>query len=110
MRTKCFRKQDKNIQKLFHLLEIADIIIIDNNAACAWAMANKIDLAYNQLYRIAEKGKYSNIKNLTTGNELNILHFDTMWDTLIKLVRKNKERAEANIDQTLVAILDTIYK
>ncbi len=79
------------------------------NAACSWALANQPDSAFIQLFRIAEKGKYSDITHLTADAELNILHFDKRWEPLIKLVKENKEKAEANLDKALVANLDTIY-
>jgi hypothetical protein len=80
------------------------------NAACAWALANKVDSAFVQLYRIAKKGNYTNYNQLTTDLSLNRLHSDKRWKQVVEIVKLNKEKAEANLDKALVAILDTVYQ
>lgn len=80
------------------------------NAACSWALANQIDSSFVQLFRIAEKGNYSNYRHITTDSDLSNLHFDKRWNKVLDLVKRNKEKSEANLDKPLVAILDTIYK
>jgi hypothetical protein len=80
------------------------------NAACSWALANKPDSAFVQLFKIAEKGNYTNYGHITTDTDLNSLHSDERWSKVIEIVKANKERAEANLDKPLVAMLDTIYQ
>lgn len=80
------------------------------NAACSWALAKEIDSSFVQLFRIAEKGNYTNYSHITTDADLSILHSDKRWSDVINLVKVNKETAEANLDKPLVAILDTIYQ
>lgn len=80
------------------------------NAACSWALANKPDSAFVQLFKIAEKGNYTNYGHITTDTDLNLLHRDERWSKVIEIVKANKEKAEANLDKPLVAILDTIYQ
>lgn len=80
------------------------------NAACSWALANKPDSAFVQLFKIAEKGNYTNYGHITTDTDLNSLHYDARWTKVIEIVKSNKEKAEANLDKPLVAILDTIYQ
>ncbi|SDU11735.1 hypothetical protein SAMN04487762_1899 [Polaribacter sp. Hel1_33_78] len=80
------------------------------NAACSWALANQIDSSFVQLFRIAEKGNYSNYGHITTDGDLNALHSDKRWNEVLNLVKGNKEKAEENLDKPLVAILDTIYQ
>ena len=80
------------------------------NAACSWALANQVDSSFVQLLKIAKKGKYSNYGHITTDTDLSTLHSDKRWNELLDLVRANKEKAEANFDKPLVAILDTIYR
>ena len=80
------------------------------NAACSWALANKPDSAFVQLFKIAEKGNYTNYGHITTDTDLISLHGDQRWTKVIQIVKTNKEKAEANLDKPLVAILDTIYQ
>ncbi len=80
------------------------------NAACSWALANQADSSFIQLFRIAEKGNYANLGHITTDPDLNSLHSDERWSEVIEIVKANKEKAEANLDKPLVAILDTIYQ
>lgn len=80
------------------------------NAACSWALANETDSAFIQLFRIAEKGNYTNLSHIKSDSDLDALHEDERWDEVIAIVKSNKEKAEANFDKPLVAILDTIYQ
>lgn len=80
------------------------------NAACSWALANEIDSSYVQLFLAAEKGVYSNYSHITTDTDLSSLQSDKRWNELLKTIKVNKEKKEANLDKPLVAILDTIYK
>lgn len=78
------------------------------NAACSWALAGVPDSAFFQLFRLAEKVNYTNLAHITTDTDLNSLHPDVRWEHLIALVRANKEKAEANLDRPLAALLDSI--
>lgn len=80
------------------------------NAACSWALANQPDSSFVQLFKIAEKGNYTNYGHMTTDSDLNSLHNDERWNKILEIVKANKEKAEANLDKPLVAILDTIYQ
>jgi hypothetical protein len=80
------------------------------NAACSWALANKPDSAFVQLFKIAEKGNYTNYGHITTDTDLNSLHNDERWAKVITIIKSNKEKEEANFDKPLVAILDTIFQ
>lgn len=78
------------------------------NAGCSWALANNADSAFFQLFRIAEKANYKEYKHITTDPDLVSLHADSRWARLTDLVKQNKEKAEAGLDKTLVAQLDSI--
>jgi hypothetical protein len=80
------------------------------NAACSWALANEIDSAFVQLFKIAQNGNYTNLGHITTDTDLNSLHNDKKWNEVIEIVKSNKEKTEVNLDKILVAILDTIYQ
>jgi hypothetical protein len=80
------------------------------NAACSWALANQPDSAFVQLFKIAEKGNYTNYGHITTDSDLNSLHTDQRWGNVIGIIKANKEKAEANLEMPLVAILDTILQ
>lgn len=80
------------------------------NAACSWALANEKDLAFVQLFKIAENGNYTNIDHITKDTDLITLYKDTRWKKVLKKVKANKEKAEANLDKNLMAKLDTIFQ
>ncbi|MDX5348261.1 MAG: hypothetical protein LPK19_13570, partial [Hymenobacteraceae bacterium] len=77
------------------------------NAACSYALAGLPDSAFNQLFKIANSGHYTNYNHLTTDSDLKTLHSDKRWPEVTALVKANK--AEANFDKPLVAMLDSIY-
>lgn len=79
------------------------------NSACSWALADIPDSSFVQLFRIAEKGKYSNLSHISTDPDLNSLHGKKRWDKVIAIVTENKEAEEANYDKPLVAELDSIF-
>jgi len=79
------------------------------NAACSWALASVPDSAFFQLDRIATLMNYTNYGHITTDQDLISLHYDTRWKSLLEKIKQNKEKAEANLNKPLVAILDTIY-
>ncbi|HMR90136.1 MAG TPA: hypothetical protein PKD51_18370, partial [Saprospiraceae bacterium] len=79
------------------------------NAACSWALAGVPDSAFFQLDRIATKSNYTNIGHITNDTDLNSLHDDKRWQPLLALIKANKDKEEANLDKSLVAILDTVY-
>lgn len=80
------------------------------NAACSWALANKIDASFVQLFKIAKNGNYTNLGHITTDSDLSTLHSDIRWKEVIRIVTENKEIAEKDFDKPLVAVLDKIYK
>ncbi|HEX8332155.1 MAG TPA: DUF6624 domain-containing protein [Segetibacter sp.] len=80
------------------------------NAACVWALAGNKDSAFYHLIRVAEKGGYSNYNHITIDTDLDILHSDPRWNTVLATVKANKEKEEVNYNKPVVAILDTVYK
>lgn len=79
------------------------------NAACSWALAEKPDSAFIQLEKIASESNYLKYERLITDPDLKSLHLDKRWESLLLVVRKNKENAEANFNKPIVAQLDSIY-
>ena len=80
------------------------------NAACSWALANKVDSAFVQLFKIAKYDNYINYNHITNDTDLTNLYLDKRWGEIVELVKVNKEKEEENYDKPLVSILDTIYK
>lgn len=80
------------------------------NAACSWALAKEIDSSFVQLFLISQIGNYTNFRHITTDTDLLILYADTRWNEVLNLVKENKEKAEANFDKPLIALLETIYQ
>lgn len=79
------------------------------NAACSWALSGNADSAFFQLNRIATKANYSDYGHITADSDLDGLHSDKKWIPLIELVKKNKDKAEANLNKPLANQLDSIF-
>lgn len=104
-----YLKSGEKYTEAFEALGGKGVITDRYNAACAWALANKPDSAFVQLFKIAENGSYTNLTHLATDADLTSLHNDERWPKIIALVQANKEKAEADLDKPLVALLDTIF-
>lgn len=82
------------------------------NAACSWALANEVDSAFVQLFKIAQNGNYSNLNHITSDTSFTLLHNNARWSEVIEIIKTNKEekeKAEAKLDKDLIAILDSVY-
>lgn len=79
------------------------------NAACAWALASVTDSAFFQLERIATKSNYTDYTHTVNDPDLLSLHADPRWEKIIVIIKANKDKAEANLNKPLVAMLDSIY-
>lgn len=79
------------------------------NAACSWALASVPDSAFFQLYRIATKADYKNYNHIIVDADLNSLHNDKRWKPLLEIIKRNKDKAEANLNKPLASKLDSIY-
>jgi len=108
--SKDFLKSGEKYSEAFAALGGQGMLNDRYNAACSWALANKPDSAFVQLFKIAEDGNFPDYGYLTTDTDLNSLHNDERWTKVIEIVKANKEKAEANLDKPLVGILDTIYQ
>jgi hypothetical protein len=107
---KAFLSSAQKYSEAFAVLGIKATATDRYNAACSWALANQPDSAFAQLIKISAGGMYTNLGHITTDTDLNSLHTDKRWNTVISNVKANKEKAEANFDKPLVAMLDTIYQ
>ena len=80
------------------------------NAACSWALAENTSKAFSYLNKAIIIDKWANLSHILTDTDLNALHSDKRWQTLIDKVKSNKEAEEAKLNKPLVALLDTIYR
>jgi hypothetical protein len=78
------------------------------DAACSWALAGNADSAFFNLHRIVDKANYANYKHLTSDTDLNTLHTDKRWTTLILQVKQNKEKSEEKYNKPLLDLLDSM--
>lgn len=108
--SKDFLESGKKYSEAFVALGGKGVVTDRYNAACSWALAKKPDSAFVQLFKIAENGNYSNYGHITIDPDLNSLHNDERWNKVLNIIKSNKEKAEANLDKPIVAILDTIYQ
>lgn len=108
--TKEYLNSAEKYSEAFSVLENKASTSDRYNAACSWALAKEIDSSFVQLFKIAEKGNYSNYGHITTDTDLSNLYSDKRWSEIAELIKVNKEKEEENYDKPLVSILDTIYK
>lgn len=80
------------------------------NAACSWALSDNIEKAFEYLNKAVLIDKWSNLSHIISDADLNNLHSDKRWQTLIDNVKANKEIEEAKLNKPLVALLDTVYR
>lgn len=79
------------------------------NAACSWALAGSADSSFFQLTRIATKANYIDYGHITTDIDLNSIHDDARWQPLLEIIKRNKEKAEENLNKPLIAMLDSVF-
>ena len=68
------------------------------NAACSWALANVPDSAFYHLNYIATKMNYTDYGHIKGDPDFKSLYSDKRWQSLIELVKANKDKAYSNID------------
>jgi hypothetical protein len=68
------------------------------NAGCCFAMLNKTDSSFYQLYRIAEKGGYYNQSEIQNEKCLNSLHTDSRWQPLLATIKANAKKIEDELN------------
>ena len=79
------------------------------NAACSWALADRPDSAFNELFPLAKKASYEDIPSLLLDNDLNQLRADPRWPHLVALVSANRFKAQAKLNRPLAHLLDSIF-
>lgn len=68
------------------------------NAACSWALANYPDSAFYHLNFIATKMNYTDYGHIKGDPDLKSLYSDQRWQSIIELVKANKDIAYSNTD------------
>lgn len=107
--SKEYLKSGQRYSEAFQALNGKGIVEDRYNAACSWALANKPDSAFTQLFKIAQNGNFSKLEHILKNTDLNSLHQDNRWLKIIETVKTNKDKTEANLNKVLVSLLDTVY-
>lgn len=68
------------------------------NAACSWALANVPDSAIYHLNYIATQMNYTDYGHIKGDPDFKSLYSDKRWQSIIELVKANKDKAYSNID------------
>jgi pimeloyl-ACP methyl ester carboxylesterase len=68
------------------------------NAACSWALANYPDSAFYHLNYVATKMNYTDYGHLKEDPDFKSLYSDKRWQSIIELVKANKDITYSNID------------
>lgn len=79
------------------------------NAACSWALAGDKKKALAHLQQAVAEG-YTNLSHLKQDADLNSLHQEKRWATLVQDLEKKVAALEANYNKPLKAQLEQIYK
>jgi len=95
----CYYIKDYKNSHLFFSLAFQankDIAYVKDryNAACSWALDNKLDSAFIQLYRIAEKGSFSGYEAINLDKDLADLRNDLRWLPLLNIIKSNSLRKQ----------------
>lgn len=104
-----FEDSAEKFSEAFEVEENSDSIQHHYEAAGAWALANKKDSAFSQLFRVSGEGQYSDLGQISTDNNFNSLRTDERWIKVLNKVSENKKKALAFVPG-VVSILDTVYK
>ncbi|UKJ09340.1 DUF6624 domain-containing protein [Solitalea lacus] len=78
-------------------------------AGRAWSQYGVPDSAYFHLLKIAEQGNFIDYDRVIADEAFKPIQNDPRWVKFTNAVKQNHQRAEANLDQTLKAQLDTIH-
>ncbi len=78
-------------------------------AAGAYARAGNIDSSFYNLFRIADKGDWTEYDFLISDADLFVLHSDERWSKIVNKVRKNKAEAESHYIKPLSEELERIF-
>jgi hypothetical protein len=78
------------------------------NAACSWALAGGVDSAFFQLEKVAKEMNFLEYDHIKSDTDLVSLYTDKRWMPLIELIKKNKDKAEADYNRPLIAKLDSV--
>jgi pimeloyl-ACP methyl ester carboxylesterase len=68
------------------------------NAACSWALANYPDSAFYHLNFVSTKMNYSDYGHIKGDPDFKSLYSDKRWQSILELVKVNKDIAYSNID------------
>jgi hypothetical protein len=107
---KQFRQAAETFTKAFNTMDGKAYPTDRYNAACSWSLAGIKDSAFYHLTRLITKTNYKDLSQLLNDHDLDNLHSDRRWNELVDIVKQNKEKAEANLNKPLVAILDTVFR
>ena len=107
--SKDYKKSAEKYMAAFNQLDGKAHAIDRYNAACSYALAKDSKLAFYHLFKLAIDSKYNNYEHISGDKDLNILYTDKRWKEFLDIVKSNKEGIDRDLDEPLIAILDSIY-
>lgn len=78
-------------------------------AACVWALTGNKDKAFFYLQQAITTNEWVNLPNILSDTDLDTLHSDTRWQSLIDKVIERNKIPEAKLDKPLISLLDSIF-
>jgi hypothetical protein len=108
-REKNFKEAAAKYNAAFEAFKGKGLVNDRYKAACTYARVGNIDSSYYNLFRIADKGGWSEYDFLISDSDLYVLHSDARWNTLVNKVRKNKAEVESHLNKPLARELEQIF-
>lgn len=92
-------------------LEMSDKEMSDRfNASCALSLAKESDLAFIQLFKIANEGKYSNYEQLIGDKDFDHISSDQRWKEVTGIVKANYEKIRPLNKEELKVLFENYIK
>jgi hypothetical protein len=78
------------------------------DAACSWALAGKIDSAFNNLNNINPIPKYSEYSRIINDTNLSTLYKEARWNNLVKKLKNSMDESNKSYNRQLLYLLDSL--
>ncbi|MFO0357756.1 MAG: DUF6624 domain-containing protein [Sphingobacteriaceae bacterium] len=78
------------------------------NAACSYALCNKPDSSFLNLFKLVDKARFSNVYQLLTESDFVNLHSDNRWSSVISKAKLNRYDELKMYNVNLIQIIDSL--
>ena len=104
-----YKKSAIKYSEAFEVIENKILTGHEYNAACSWALAKVPNSAFFLLFKLSKDVKYKEYEIISKDQNLASLHKDNRWESLLEIIKKNKDSLEINYNKSLIRLLDNIF-